>query len=285
MRGGWNEGQIHGDNGIPGKVAMHSYYLPDRSLIKRGLSMDINYAKIVGRLEQIRKALVISIVSLLLVTVILYIKADFLIKFLVEPLGKRELVFLTPAEGLITRVKIAFLSALALCLPVILWQSVRIASEYVTARQKKVIYWIIPVAMPLFACGVLFGFKVAIPVILKFLLETGQQYMTATLSGNRYFSFILMLSLVMGAIFQLPLVMVVLAGLGIITSKMLRQKRKVAIIIILLLVGLMIPTPDILTLLAVSSPVLGLYELSVWSIFICEKIVKRKNKTLRLREV
>lgn len=247
--------------------------------------MIINYAKIIERLEHIRKALIVSGVAVLLVTTILYIKADILIQFLAAPLGQRELVFLTPMEGLITRVKIAFFTALALCLPVILRQFIRAASRFMTDRQRKVLYWAIPVVMLLFAGGVFFGFKVAIPVTLKFLLETGQQYMTATLSGNRYFSFILMLSLALGVVFQLPLVMAVLAALGIIHSSMLRQKRKVIVLGILALVALITPTPDVFTLTVISSPLLGLYELSIWLIFIYEKISSRKNKIPGLQEV
>lgn len=247
--------------------------------------MIINYAKIVDRLERVRKALLYSMLAVLLVTVLLYIRADILIKLLAEPLGQRELVFLTPMEGLITRVKIAFFSALALCLPVILWQFIRTAAQLMTDRQKKVIYWLIPAAMLLFAGGVLFGYKVAVPVTLKFLLETGQQFMTATLSGNRYFSFILVLLMAMGVVFQLPLVMAALGVLGIISSKMLRKNRKVAVLAILALVALITPTPDAFTLLIIGSPLLGLYEASIWLIVLYEKVSSRKNKMLSVQEV
>ncbi len=240
--------------------------------------MIINYAKIIDHLKCIRKDLIISGTVVLLVTAILYVKADILIHFLAGPLDQRELVFLTPMEGLITRIKIAFFSALAICLPVILWRFIRSASRFMTDIQRKVLYWAIPLVMLLFAAGAFFGFKVVIPLTLKFLLETGQQYMTATLSGNRYFSFILMLSLALGVVFQLPLVMAVLAGLGIIHSNMLRQKRKVIILAILVLVALITPTPDVFTLMVVSLPLLGLYELTIWLIFIYEKISSRKNK-------
>lgn len=246
--------------------------------------MIINYAKIMDRLERIRKALLVSSAVVLAAMVVLYIKADIVIKFIAGPLGEQELVFLTPMEGLITRMKIAFFSALVLCLPVILWQFIRSASQFLTGKQKKVLYWSIPVVMLLFAAGVFFGFKVAVPVTLNFLLETGQQFMTATLSGNRYFSFILTLSLALGVVFQLPLVMAVLAGLGIITSKTLREKRKVVVLGILVLVAVITPTPDVFTMTIVSTPLLGLYEFTIWLIVIYEKISSRKNKIPGLQE-
>jgi sec-independent protein translocase protein TatC len=247
--------------------------------------MIINYAKIIEQLEQIRKALIVSGAAVLLVTTVLYFKADILIYFLAAPLGQRELVFLTPMEGLITRVKIASFTALAFCQPVIFWQFIRAASRFMTDRQRKVLYWAIPVVMLLFAGGVYFGFKVVIPVTLQFLLETGQQFMTATLSGNRYFSFILMLSLALGVVFQLPLVMAVLAVMGIINSSMLRQKRKGVILAILVVVALITPTPDPVTLTVISLPLLGLYELTIWLILVYEKFSTRKNKIPDFQEV
>lgn len=102
--------------------------------------MIINYAKIVDRLERIRKALSFSIIAVLAVTVALYIKADVLVGLLTKPLGVEELVFLTPMEGLITKVKIAFFSALALCLPLIIWQFTRMASPLLPEKQRKAVY-------------------------------------------------------------------------------------------------------------------------------------------------
>ena len=248
--------------------------------------MIINYAKIVDRLERIRKALSFSIIAVLAVTIALYIKADVLIGLLTKPLGVKELVFLTPMEGLITKVKIAFFSALALCLPLVIWQFTRMASPLLPKKQRKAVYLFIPAVTVLFFGGVLFGFQMIIPFVFKFLISAGEEFMTATLSGNRYFSFIIMLALAMGVIFQLPLVMVALSWVGLITSKWMRQKRKAAMIGILLLTGLMIPTPDIFTLLIVSSPVLVLYELSIWIIVLMEKAQKTRNKTLEIyREV
>lgn len=242
--------------------------------------MIINYAKIVDRLERIRKALSFSIIAVLAVTVALYIKADVLIGLLTKPLGIQELVFLTPMEGLITKVKIAFFSALALCLPLVIWQFTRMASPLLPEKQRKAVYLLIPAVTVLFFAGVVFGYQMIIPFVLKFLMSAGEEFMTATLSGNRYFSFIIMLALAMGAIFQLPLVMVALSWVGLLTSQGMRQKRKAAMIGMLLLTGLLIPTPDIFTLLIVSSPVLALYEMSIWIIVFMEKAQKIRNKKL-----
>ncbi|KJR45357.1 Twin-arginine translocation protein TatC [Desulfosporosinus sp. I2] len=241
--------------------------------------MIINYVKIIDRLERVRKVLALSILALVVVTVVFYLKADVLVQLLTKPLGQRELVFLSPAEGFMAKIKVAFFSAFIVCLPLILWQSIRLVTPLLSLAQRRIIYWVIPVATLLFAAGVSFGYMVIIPMTLKFLLNTGQQYMVATLSAILYFSFVFMLVIVMGAVFELPLIMGVLASVGIISSKTLKEKRKVAFLAIVIVTAVLTPTPDAFTLVAASLPVLGLYELGILLIASYEKVSARKKQS------
>jgi len=240
----------------------------------------INYVKIIDRLERARKVLALSMLALMVVTVVFYLKADVLVQLLTQPLGQRELVFLSPVEGFMAKIKVVFFSAFIVCFPLILWQSIRFASPLLTHAQRRIVYWVIPVATLLFAAGVLFGYMVIIPTTLKFLLNTGQQYMVATLSANLYFSFVIMLILAMGAVFELPLIMGVLALLGVISSKTLKKKRQLAGLAIVVVTALLTPTPDVFTLAAASLPVFGLYELSILLIYSYEKVSARKKQSL-----
>jgi len=240
----------------------------------------INYVKIIDRLERARKVLALSILVLVVVTVVFYFKADVLVELLTKPLGQRELVFLSPVEGFMAKIKVVFFSALIVCLPLILWQSIRLTTPLLTHAQRRIVYWVIPVATLLFAAGVLFGYMVIIPMTLKFLLNTGQQYMVATLSASLYFSFVIMLILAMGSVFELPLIMGVLALVGIISSKKLKEKRKVAFLAVVIVTALLTPTPDVFTLVATSLPVLGLYELSILLISSYERVSARKKQSL-----
>lgn len=242
--------------------------------------MIINYVKIIDRLERVRKVLALSMMVLVVVTTVFYLKADVLVQLLTKPLDQGELIFLSPMEGFMAKMKVAFFSAFIVCLPLILWQSIRLAIPILRPAHKRIVYWVIPVATLLFAAGILFGYLVIIPVTLKFLLDTGQQYMVATLSANLYFSFLIMLILVMGAVFELPLIMVVLALVKIISSKTLKGKRKVAYLGIVIVTALLTPTPDVFTLVAASLPVLGLYELSILLISSYEKFSARKKQSL-----
>jgi len=238
--------------------------------------MIINYVKIIDRLERARKVLALSILALMVVTLVFYLKADVLVELLTEPLGQRELVFLSPVEGFMAKIKVVFFSAFIVCF---LWQSIRLAAPLLTDAQRRIVYWVIPVATILFAAGVLFGYMVIIPMTLKFLLNTGQQYMVATLSASLYFSFVIMLIIAMGAVFELPLIMGVLALVGIISSKTLKEKRKVAFLAVVIVTALLTPTPDVFTLVAASLPVLGLYELSILLISSYKRVSARKKQS------
>lgn len=101
--------------------------------------------------------------------------------------------------------------------------------------------------------------------------------MKPVISGSSYISFCVLMLFTVGIIFELPFIMVMLYRLGIVKSGTLREKRKMAIIVVLIILAVLTPTPDAFTLLAISLPVILLYEVSIWWIFIMEKKSFRKN--------
>lgn len=240
--------------------------------------MIINYAKIIEPLERFRKVIIFSLMIVMVVMIVAYLRADVLIAFLAKPLGEKQLVFLSPMEGFMTKVQIAFFTALALCLPLILWQSVRLAVPLLGKRQKKLLYWVIPLATLLFTTGVVFSLTVITPITLKFLLKIGEAYMTATLAAGQYFSFVIMLSLGIGVVFELPVILTVLATVGIVNSRMLREKRKYTFLGIMVLSALITPS-DAFSMLAVGIPVFILYEFSILIIFALEKSSKKHSNS------
>ncbi|AOY77744.1 twin-arginine translocase subunit TatC [Clostridium formicaceticum] len=238
--------------------------------------MIINYAKIIEPLERFRKVIIFSLIIVMVVMIVAYLRADVLIGFLAKPLGEKQLVFLSPIEGFMTKIQVAFFTALALSSPLIFWQAVGLAVPLLGRRQKKVLYWVIPLATLLFTVGVIFSFTVVIPITLKFLLKMGEAYMTATLAAGQYFSFVIMLSLGMGVVFELPVILAILATVGIINSRMLREKRKFAFLGIMVLAAFITPS-DAFSMLAVGIPVFLLYEFSILMILVIEKSSKKHS--------
>ena len=128
----------------------------------------------------------------------------------------------------------------------------------------------------LFALGVMFGYYVVTPLAVKFLVSyTVSDSIQNLFSIDSYISTVTTLTLASGVAFQLPILVAILSNLGILTPKFMRDKRRYAIVIILILAAFITPTPDALTMLVVAAPLLLLYELSIRVAVIAEK---RRNK-------
>lgn len=222
--------------------------------------------------ESMRKVIIWIILALVVAVSLAYYEADLLISILTKPLNGVQLYFLTPAEGLMAKIRVSFLAGLVLAAPVISWLIVRQTGAKLTKKTKRIVsYFIIPFAFVLFVGGMTFGYRLILPSTIKFLMEVGSGFMTPTLSGDEYFSFVGTLLLCIGLIFELPLILIALSRIGLVTSKMLKGKRKLAIMLSLVTIALISPALDVFTYLLVTMPILVLYEISIWTIALLEK--------------
>ncbi|MDS0527538.1 twin-arginine translocase subunit TatC [Clostridium sp. SHJSY1] len=237
----------------------------------------------VNWLEKFRKAIIAIFFIVIISTLIMYSQVDIIIKFLVEPLGSTQLYFLTPTEGFITKMKVAFLSGIIITFPIIAYLILLIVISKISKKNIIIVGLVlIPFSMVLFAGGIIFGYKLLVPSTIKFLLECGNDFMKATISGSNYMSFIETLILLVGFLFELPLILIGLSRIKIITSKMLKGKRKFAIMSSLIIVACIAPSLDAMTFILVTLPIIILYEISIWCIFLLEKNDKRKEN---IREI
>ncbi len=128
----------------------------------------------------------------------------------------------------------------------------------------------------LFIIGILFGYFLIAPLSVNFLAH----YTVSTVIDNQitidsYLSSVATLTLGSGIVFELPIIIYILAKVGIMTPQFMRATRRYAIIVILIIAAIVTPTPDILTMLTVSFPLFILYELSI---MISDRVYKRKQK-------
>lgn len=230
-------------------------------------------------LEKSRKVIIWMLIIIVLAASLVYIKANLLIDILVRPLNGLPLHFMTPSEGLMAKLKISFLGGLVIAAPFIAFLIVRLVGPLLTKKVRRLlIFLVIPLAFLLFLGGMYFGYTLVIPTTIKFLIESGKGFMIPLLSASKYFSFIISLLFCIGLIFGLPLVLVAISRVGIITSKMLKKKRKITIMLAVIVTAIVTPTADAFTLIIVTLPVLVLYEISIWTIFLFEKNDIRKER-------
>lgn len=188
-------------------------------------------------------------------------------ELLLDPLqrirGDVVLHTFSPPEVVVMYLKLSFFGGVVLSSPFLLWFVLGFVMPGLTKREKRMILPAGAAGLLLFLLGVLFTYFIVLPVSLRFLWEFNQHFgLTPQWRINYYLSFVLGLCGVFGLTFELPLVVTVLAQLGIASPEFLRQKRSYVIVGLVVLAALLTP-PDIITQMMMALPVWLLYELSI----------------------
>lgn len=231
-----------------------------------------NIVRAVHWLGTIRLKITIMVSVLILSAIAVYCVSDPLLKLITEPLQGRPLYFMSPVDGVMAKIKVAMFGGILLAFPVLSYLIVStFANRLSKAVRKKITFIIIPLASVLFIGGTVFAYELIMPSTVDFLLNSGEGVLNPMISGSGYVSFISFFLISVGLVFELPLVMVAMARMGLIQAKTLMKKRRAAIMIILIAMAALSPTPDAFTLLAETVPVVLLYEASIWMIYVLER--------------
>lgn len=176
-----------------------------------------------------------------------------------------------------THIWISFIAGIILVFPFILWEVWKFISPGLYKSERKYAFGFILISSLLFFIGVLFGYFIISPLSIQFLVS----YQVSDLVKNyiplsSYFSTLKSSVLASGIMFELPIVIYFLSKMGIVTPAFLRNYRRHAIVIVLVIAAIITP-PDVLSQVVVSIPVLLLYEVSI---LISAVIYKKKQKEL-----
>jgi len=178
--------------------------------------------------------------------------------------------------GFAIALQIIFWCGLLLSAPFILLLIGRFVFPGLKRRERKAIRLALAFAVLLFAFGVALGYVIVLPVALRVMLGLHQWMgIQAWWTITSYVAFTVQLLIAFGLAFELPMVVMVLGYLGIVSSAMLRAKRRLAIVILLILAMLLTPGPDIFSQVVMAVPMILLYELCIWFI----RLFERKRRT------
>jgi sec-independent protein translocase protein TatC len=236
-------------------------------------------------LGDLRKKIMVSLIATCVMFVAAFAYSEYLMEFLMFPLrynlvfsvkklyiyfapqnklGAMKLVFLSPAEGFWMNMKIAFVAALILALPVIFQQLWSFISPGLRHKEKKYVVPFVLVATGLFLTGASFCFFIVLPFAMGFLLtyKIGD-FMTPMLSVGQYVDFCLKFVLAFGAVFELPIFIVFFTRIGLVTPQTLAKHRKYAILIAFVLAAILTPTPDAFNQTLMALPMIILYEVGI----------------------
>lgn len=237
---------------------------------------------ITTHLEELRKRVLYSVVALSVAFGVMFSYSEDVFEWLRMPLNHSihfkaslpfiyttltsrnvSLVFTTPAEPLWMHMKIAFVAGIFVSMPFMLTQLWLFISPGLLPKEKKYALPFIVSATGMFVFGGLFCQYLVLPVAIQFLLgyKTGGLMPMISIAG--YMDFITTFLLAFGAVFQLPLILMLLARLGVVSTGFLTKNRKYAILLAFVAAAVLTPTPDAFTMILMAMPIIVLYEVGI----------------------
>jgi len=215
-----------------------------------------------GHLEELRRRIIVVLVVFVVAFIPAYYFHSEILNFFTAPLENQKLVFLDITEPFLVNIKLAFFAAAAAILPLLLYQIVAFIKPALSKKVRRYLFIIIVIFFALFIGGVIFSYKLMIPIALKWLLSQGEN-LTQSLTVNKYVSFMGWFILGAGILFEMPLILLFLIKANILTVKQLRRQWRVVYIVILVLCAIITPDWSPVTMAILAVPMILLYESSL----------------------
>jgi len=228
-------------------------------------------ASLVEHLTELRTRLIISIGSVAVFFVFTYAFRDTIIGWLSAPLpDDTKPITLSPTEPFTTSFNVAFYAAVALAIPVLVWQAWAFLAPAFEEHHQRTVARLVIVATLLMAAGMAFAYWVVLPNAVPFLLDFDSDLYNAQVRAKEYYSFAAVTILACGLLFELPIFILGLVRLGIVPAARLRNNRRIGIGICIIVVVLL-PGVDFVSMALQALPVLVLFEGSIWAAVFFEK--------------
>jgi len=221
-------------------------------------------ATLVEHLDELRSRLIIALVAIVPAFILTFAFHERIMEWLAAPLpDDKKLVTLGVVEPFTVSIKVSMIAALAITLPIILWQIWAFLAPAVDPHFQRVVTIFVLLATALFVIGVLFMYYVVLPRALDFLTSYDDNIYDIQVRASYYYSFAALTLLAGGLGFLMPIFVLALVRLRVLTTQRMRSNRSIAYVL-LLVFAILLPTVDPVSLLFETVPLLILYESSIW---------------------
>ncbi|OHD15634.1 MAG: twin arginine-targeting protein translocase TatC [Spirochaetes bacterium GWB1_59_5] len=227
---------------------------------------------------ELRTRLLVSAVALIAGMVACFFFVEPAAQYIIKPVGTMQFIYLSPPELFMSYVKIALLGGVILASPVILFQVWLFVKPGLSRRERLSLVVGLFFGVAFFAAGAAFSFFVIVPFTIRFFLQYQNESIKAMFSFSEYISFVSSMVLSFGAAFELPIVISILAGLGVVTGTGLARVRGIGILLIFIAAAIITP-PDVVSQILLGVPMMLLFELSI---LLAKGQEKRRAKRLAL---
>jgi len=221
-------------------------------------------------LDELRSRLIVSLVGVALAFGFAYGFRHQILDALNRPLDGQVPITLSPVEPFMTSFTVSLYAALAVALPVILYQLWAFLAPAFEEKDQRLMSRLIIFATFLFVGGILFSYFVVMPSATPFLLNFDSSQYNIQIRARDYYSFFAITSLAIGLLFELPVVILGLCRVGILSSAKLRRNRRIGIVICFA-ISVALPGVDPVTTTLQAVPLLILFEGSIWLAAFFEK--------------
>lgn len=240
---------------------------------------------LMAHLVELRSRLIKMVVAVAVGAVVGFVVYDQIFEVLIEPYRSLctdaehaldencRLLLTDPLEGLSVRMKVSIYGGIALAMPVLLWQVWRFVAPGLYPREKRYAVPFLVAGLVLFAMGAGIAYW-TIPQALEFLVQiAGEDNVVVAYSPQKYFQLIVYMMLAFGIGFQFPIVLIFLQLLELLDPDTLARGRRFAIVGIAVLVAVITPSGDPISMLALTVPMVLFYEVSI----LVGRLVKRRR--------
>lgn len=213
-------------------------------------------------LDELRQRLIKSFVAVMLCTVAATLITNPILHILIEPYGQ-PLKTLGPTEGIVIYFRVALTAGLAFAMPFLVYQLLMFILPGLERHEAAYIWWGVPAATILFLIGAAFAWYILIPTAVNFLSTWQSDVFVAEWQPQRYIPFVTSLLFWIGVSFEMPLIIFIMARIGIVTPQFLISQWRYAVVIIAIMAAVITPTPDPINMSLVMLPLAGLYGISI----------------------
>jgi len=247
------------------------------------MSDDSSKMTLLGHINELRTRLLVSVIALAVTTIVSFAFSQKTMEFLAKPIGGLQaMASIDVTENMAAFMKISLLSGVILALPVILYEILAFVMPGLKPSERTWIWMAVPSATLFFVAGVAFTYFIMLPAALPFLINF--MGITTYPRPNTYFGFVATLMFWVGVIFEMPLVMYILARLKIVSAKTLLKQWRIALIVSAVVAAVITPTSDPVNMGLMMLPLFALYIISiVFAVFANPNKKPRKKMSKRAR--